>query len=102
MNNSEENAQEAVFHLPENVRVREVAELRTELLARLRDQPGLTIDGTRVERIDISGVQLLIAAQRQAERDGQALSFRIPDDGAVAKLIRDSGLAHAFNLNGNP
>jgi anti-anti-sigma regulatory factor len=89
-----------IFSLPPVVTVRDVALLRDQTLALLLTGQPLVIEGSAVEKADVSVIQLLVAAKRMAERDGIRLEMKLPATGVVAEMIRASGLTHEFDRFG--
>jgi anti-anti-sigma regulatory factor len=51
------------------------SEIRGDLAAALRDEGDLTLDGTAVVAVDVTGLQLLVAAQKSAVADGKRIAF---------------------------
>lgn len=74
-----------------NLGLRDVGRL-AEDLGRAFDAPGpVTIDCAGLTEIDLSVVQLLIAARRTAGLTGCALTLRHAPDGPLARLLKASG-----------
>lgn len=85
-----------VLSLAPVVAIRDSAALRAALLSLFQTEKKVRINGTAVERADLSLVQLLIAARQMALRDGIDLDLVLPPSGVIVSLIRQSGLEHAF------
>jgi anti-anti-sigma factor len=68
------------------------AALRQRLLEVLAGTAELTVDLSRVTEIDSAGIQLMIAAQREAAERGRVLRFT-GQDAAVIDLLELCGLA---------
>ncbi|MEI6986855.1 MAG: STAS domain-containing protein [Rhodospirillaceae bacterium] len=92
-----EQSQDGTLRLPPMTTVRDAAQLRDTLLDLLGQGVSVIVDCSVVEQADLSIVQLLTAARRMAERDGRQLRMIIPSSGALADLIRRSGLEHSLD-----
>ncbi|CAK0750379.1 hypothetical protein CCP2SC5_160030 [Azospirillaceae bacterium] len=89
--------QNGVFQVPAVATIREASRLREALIEALGRGGRAVVDCSKVELADLSLVQLIIAARRAAERDGQELRVIIPSSGVVAEVIRDNGVKSAFD-----
>ena len=86
--------------LPANCSIRDVAALKTSLLAMLETTDTVVIDAQGVERIDTSSVQLLVAFARDRAAGSRALEWR-GVDGAFGHALRVLGLEAAPGLPGH-
>ncbi|CAK0757653.1 hypothetical protein WCLP8_2900009 [uncultured Gammaproteobacteria bacterium] len=100
MTGAMDQSQDGIIRLPPMATIREAAQLRDTLLDLLGQGVPAVVDCSAVEQADLSLVQLLTAARRMAERDGLELRLVIPSSGALANLIRHSGLEHDFDQIG--
>ena len=55
----------------------------------------LVVDCTEASEIDVSFLQLLVAAQRSAERSGKTIALSAPPQGALADALKRCGFAAA-------
>lgn len=78
-----------VLKLPQTLDVAAVRAVREHLLGRRGTTT--TVDASEVERIGALGIELLIAAQRQWQKDERVLQLVGPSD-AVMDALRDLGL----------
>ncbi len=78
----------SIIRLEGELTVTSAAELKEVLLVAFANGD-LQLDLERAEEIDISIMQLLWAAGREAERKGVNISLRAPD--AVTRAARDAG-----------
>ena len=77
------------------VTVAQVGELKGVLIDAIGRAPLVEVDVSRVEQIDIAGLQLLCAAHRLADANGKRFSI-IKTGEAVLHLVRSAGFAHAL------
>jgi anti-anti-sigma regulatory factor len=67
-------------------------ELRDNLLSALAQSRSVVIDVTEASEIDLSFIQLILAARTSVERRGGSLRLVSPADGALASTLRAAGL----------
>jgi ABC-type transporter Mla MlaB component len=72
--------------------VRTVALIHERLLAALRQFPSVTVDLSRAGEIDLSFIQLLLAARKSAAASGKRLSLARPAEGALRDALVCAGL----------
>ena len=70
-------------------------ELAVELRGPIESGAEVTLEGASLSAIDFAGIQMLLAAQRRAERTGATLRVRVPQGGALHNALRRYGLADA-------
>ncbi|MGQ0598157.1 STAS domain-containing protein [Aquabacterium sp.] len=76
-----------------------VHELKVRLLAALGDGQPLQIDLSGVSEVDGAGIQLLLAAQREARQHGAAITLlAVPPQVEEALTLAD--LTHEFDADG--
>jgi ABC-type transporter Mla MlaB component len=80
-----------IFTLAGSVGVRDVARLAPELQQALSGAGPLAIDCTDLAEIDLSIVQLLVAAHKTAAATGKPLRLIAPTGGPLAALLRQAG-----------
>ncbi|MBD8527194.1 STAS domain-containing protein [Pseudomarimonas arenosa] len=86
------------YALPTELVVQAAAELQGELLTRLACAQGeLEVDGSAIELIDGAGLQLLLAAQKEARRRGLTLRLRRPS-AVLQRTLGLTGLRGRFPL----
>lgn len=86
------DAQIKTVALGEEQTMRTADQLLEELNSALQDNCVVLIDTSAVERIDVAGLQVLIAAKRSARAANKICRIDIAEDSVVAKALRDSGL----------
>jgi anti-anti-sigma regulatory factor len=89
------------FSLPAVVTVDGIAEIRDAVLALLGTAAEVTLDCAAVEHADMSLIQVLLAAQRSADRDGRSLRIVAPEAGTVATMMHRAGLGVVLAAWGN-
>lgn len=67
--------------------------IRDRLLAALRDTPQLALVLEEEGEVDVSFVQILLAAQLGARLAGGALRLRHPPGAALARVLEEGGFA---------
>ena len=75
--------------------IEELKEIFTDILA---DKKSLTIDASSVERIDTSGLQLLLACQKYLELNDSGIEWLTPSTEFINAAI-DLGVHTSLNLN---
>ena len=71
--------------------VRTIAGIRPVLLQALRDQPAVRLDCSAAESVDLSFIQLLLAARRSAQQSGRSFSLAAPAAGALRAALEQGG-----------
>jgi ABC-type transporter Mla MlaB component len=72
--------------------VRTIALVHERLLAALREFPSVTVDLSRAGEVDLSLIQLMLAARKSAAAAGKRLSLAAPVDGALRDALACAGL----------
>ncbi|EPY00938.1 STAS domain-containing protein, partial [Magnetospirillum fulvum] len=67
-------------------------ELRDSFLSALGQSRSVVIDVTEASEIDLSFIQLILAARTSVERRGGSLRLVSPADGVLASTLRAAGL----------
>lgn len=95
---SKATTQTAYFRAPEQMTIANAAVLYLELDEALGDAESIVFDLAATERIDTSGVQLLLAAGRQAHHQRIEVRWEDPHqrlESAIATLGLSAAFAHA-------
>lgn len=87
----EETAAGATLALHGNLVIQHAQELKTALLAALAKSNHLLVDLSRVENADVSALQLLCAAQREAAHLGGALALTGRPAAGFQRTVQDAG-----------
>ncbi|MDB5600428.1 MAG: hypothetical protein JWN71_2472 [Xanthobacteraceae bacterium] len=78
--------------------VRTATQIHARLLEAIRSQPSISIDCSAATEVDLSFIQLVLAARNSAEAAGKSLSLAAPASGALLERLSQAGLvgrAHA-------
>jgi phospholipid transport system transporter-binding protein len=65
--------------------------LRSEVMAAVGDHPSITIDCSNATEMDVTFVQILVAASRFASQRGKTIALAAPPAGLLADTLRRSG-----------
>lgn len=68
-------------------------ELAVELRGPIESGAEVTLEGASFSAIDFAGIQMLLAAQRRAERTGAILRVRVPDGSPLRDALHRYGYA---------
>jgi len=68
------------FTLPDTMRINGLADVKDLLTPLIEAGEDLELDGSAVDSLDTSGLQLLIAAQKTMEKKGKQLSIVNPSE----------------------
>ncbi len=71
--------------------LRQAGALHEQLSAAIAGYDQVDIDCAGISEIDISAVQLLVAAAKSAEAAGKSMSVRFPEGGALDTVLRRAG-----------
>ena len=77
--------------------VRTVETLRSALLAAMREHAAVELDCSGIDEVDVSFIQLLLAARRSAASRGQALALAHPASGALHDALTRGGFLVALD-----
>ena len=80
-----------VIVIRKKAKITELEEIHTLLLKALSDKIDIEINCAEIEEIDLSFVQLVIAAQKAAARSGATLRLSSPAPSAVMRLLERGG-----------
>lgn len=84
-----------VLALPEQAGLHHAADLMATLSEALARNGPLRIDSSAVRQVDLATLQILVAAHRQAARDGIPLEVSVPAGGLLATALADYGFLAA-------
>jgi ABC-type transporter Mla MlaB component len=68
------SAMVAAISLPPDCRIADVGEMHRQFSSSL-DKPQITLDGSKVDRVDTAALQLLVVYQRELEKRGHAMQW---------------------------
>jgi ABC-type transporter Mla MlaB component len=74
-----------------NLTISRIDEIHAELFTALHAYVAVDLDCTQAEDVDVAFLQILIAANRTAEKLGKAIRFATPPSGALAAAITRCG-----------
>ena len=77
------------------VGLRDITGLAQQLREQLTAARTLLIDCTAVTEIDLSAVQVFVAAHKSAVASGRSLALRAPADGPLCRLLKAAGFMGA-------
>jgi len=83
--------------LEKHLEMKNVRDLAERFAAALAESDRLAVDGSRVSRIDGSGLQLLLAMVETARREGVEVAWRQPS-AALQEAVALLGLEVELNL----
>jgi len=96
----------SVIRLEGEIDIRCAAELKQALLDAMSCGTAVQVDLATAAGVDITAIQLLWAAQREAGKRGLAFAAAGPMPGSIHEAVRDAGferlLAPAANLESEP
>lgn len=78
--------------LPSDLRIQHAASLQQRLLQALEGTGRLRLRAAAVERVDTTGLQLLLASSHEAARRGRSVVIEAPSE-VLAKGLQQVGLA---------
>lgn len=77
--------------LPVHLTIRHMAEIREVLMSAMAESTTLSIDVPHDATVDISFVQLLVAAQIGARSRGQLVQLSAPPTGSLRTVLEEGG-----------
>jgi hypothetical protein len=80
-----------VVELPESLTVRSIADFATRLAEIMDSDAAVELDAGRLGEVDLSFVQLMLAARAHAAQRGGALRLASPAGPAIAALLERAG-----------
>jgi anti-anti-sigma regulatory factor len=91
MNLTETNPEPARVKLDGVLTVRTIANTRASLLAALADHPAVLVDCAAAESVDLTFIQLLLAARLSTRQGGKPFSLAAPATGALRAALEQGG-----------
>lgn len=89
-----------VVDFGEMLTIANVGEIYAQLLALMADGKSVSLDCSKIERIDTAGLQLLLAYAKEAENQSLPLDWQAPSESFV-QSASSLGLASMLNLEQN-
>jgi anti-anti-sigma regulatory factor len=81
-----------LLRLEGTLTIRSIEEVHARLLAIMREHPAIVIDCSAATEIDLSFIQLLVAARRSGGASGRAVTLAQPPAGALLAALTRGGL----------
>lgn len=75
-----------------NLTVRRATEIQSLLLSEIRERRNINLDCTQASDVDLTFVQLLLAARKSADDSGVRLSLTHLDGGVLQTALRRAGV----------
>lgn len=88
-------AEPSVLPLPEQAGLSQAAVLAATLAEALARNGPLRVDSAAAQQVDLSTLQILVAAHRQAAAAGLPFEVTVPEGGALATALADYGFLAA-------
>ncbi|MBX4957866.1 STAS domain-containing protein [Rhizobium lentis] len=85
------------INLPGVLSIRHVSELHSKLNGEFRSKNSISISIAAGAEADLSFIQLIEAARRQAKADGKTFSLSSPASGSVLKVLERAGFIESFD-----
>jgi ABC-type transporter Mla MlaB component len=82
--------------------IRGIDAVRSRLAATLSEHSAIEVDCSAAVEVDLSLIQLLIAAHRSAEQAGQRLTLAQPADGALRAALIQGGFLPSEGSSDSP
>lgn len=95
--NQKENGQTEQLLLAGVCGLRTVDDLRAQLLDMSAVHTAVEIDCSNVDEVDVSFIQLLLAARSSAQRSGRTIRLAHPASGALRDALQRGGFLTAVN-----
>ncbi|MBB3658112.1 MFS superfamily sulfate permease-like transporter [Rhizobium sp. BK650] len=83
--------------LPEMLSIRNASEVYTKIIGRFRDNNTIIISLPENVEADLSFLQLIEAARRQAKAEGKTFTLSTPAGGSLLKVLERAGFVEAFD-----
>jgi ABC-type transporter Mla MlaB component len=98
----EEQSKPACVILEGALTTRSIDAVRNRLAAALSEHAAIELDCSAAVEVDLSLIQLLIAARRSAVEAGKQLTLAQPADGALRAALMQGGFLPAVGPAGDP
>ncbi|PDS97802.1 STAS domain-containing protein [Rhizobium sp. S9] len=83
--------------LAEALNIRHAAEIHSKLSEELRVRNGIVVSIPADAEVDLSFIQLMESARRQAKSEGKTVSLSSPASGSVLKVLERAGFIESFD-----
>lgn len=83
--------------LPEVLSIRNASEVYTKIIDQFRDNNTITLSLPENAEADLSFLQLIEAARRQAKAAGKTFTLSSPASGSLLKVLERAGFTEAFD-----
>lgn len=83
--------------LPGVLSIRSVSELYSNIIDKFRNNNTITLNLPENAEADLSFLQLIEAARRQAKAAGKTFSLSAPASGSLLKVLERAGFTEAFD-----
>lgn len=83
--------------LPEILNIRNASEVYSKIISRFRDSNNITLSLPENAEADLSFLQLIEAARRQAKAAGKTFTLSAPVGGSLLKVLERAGFMEAFD-----
>jgi anti-anti-sigma regulatory factor len=84
--------------LPARLTIRQAEDIRDRLLAALHDRQDIIIDCSATTEVDLTFIQLVLAARKSAAAAGKHLSLVPPGNGLLTEVLQQAGLVGAPDM----
>ncbi|WP_064708767.1 STAS domain-containing protein [Rhizobium bangladeshense] len=85
------------INLPDMLSIRHVLELHSKLSAEFRSKDEIVVSISDGAEADLSFIQLVEAARRQAKSEGKTFRLSSPASGSVLKVLERGGFIESFD-----
>ena len=83
--------------LPEVLNIRNVSEVYAKIIDQFRDNNTITLSLPENTEADLSALQLIEAARRQARAKGKTFTLSAPASGSLLKVLERAGFMEVFD-----
>ncbi|MGR9170903.1 STAS domain-containing protein [Rhizobium sp. KDH_Rht_773_N] len=83
--------------LPEALSIRNASEVYTKIINQFRDSNNVTLSLPENAEADLSFLQLIEAARRQAKATGKTFTLSAPASGSLLRVLERAGFTEAFD-----
>lgn len=78
--------------------IRDAIEIKEQLLNLLRDHRNAEIHFKNIERIDVAGLQLLVALSKSASKEGVFVKYIFEETEYITNVLSTSGFNEFFSI----
>ena len=83
--------------LPDSLIIRNISDLHSKITAAIGSNDPIVIDIPEYAEADLSFIQLIESARRQAKAQSKSITLSSPAKGHVLKVLERAGFLDAFN-----